>query len=71
MPRQLRGLNAERSATTWPPRTNSTSAAGLHLLMGTDFGERVSDMVDGLERGVIAPVHMIARIHHDGGLSAQ
>lgn len=36
-------------------------ALGLHLLMGADAATKVSNMVANLERGLIAPVMMIAR----------
>lgn len=35
---------------------------GLHLLMGADFGQKVANLVDGLEQAVIAPVQIIARL---------
>lgn len=37
---------------------------GLHVLMGTDFSQKIANMVSGLERAVIAPVQMIARLPH-------
>jgi hypothetical protein len=30
--------------------------------MGADFGQKIVNMVDALERAVIAPVKMIARL---------
>lgn len=34
---------------------------GLHLVMGIDFREKVANMIDALEREVIAPIEIIAR----------
>jgi ubiquinone/menaquinone biosynthesis C-methylase UbiE len=35
---------------------------GSHIVMGPDFQQKLGNVVDGLERGVIAPVEMIARV---------
>jgi ubiquinone/menaquinone biosynthesis C-methylase UbiE len=34
---------------------------GTHIVMGADFKQRLGNTVDGIERGVVAPVEMIAR----------
>lgn len=34
---------------------------GTHIVMGEGFQQKLANVVDGLERGVIAPVEMIAR----------
>jgi ubiquinone/menaquinone biosynthesis C-methylase UbiE len=44
-----------RAAETGPP------ALGLHQLMGPDAAARVANMVAAIERGVIAPVEIIAK----------
>lgn len=35
---------------------------GLHLLMGPDFGQKITNLVAGLADAVIAPVQMIAKL---------
>lgn len=37
-------------------------ALGLHLLMGPGFGQKITNLVAGLEAAVIAPVQMIAKL---------
>jgi ubiquinone/menaquinone biosynthesis C-methylase UbiE len=44
----------ERIAASGP------SPLGLHLVMGADFNQKVSNLVSGLEQAVIAPVQIIA-----------
>jgi ubiquinone/menaquinone biosynthesis C-methylase UbiE len=34
---------------------------GTHIVMGADFPQKLSNVVDALERGAVAPVEMIAR----------
>jgi ubiquinone/menaquinone biosynthesis C-methylase UbiE len=34
---------------------------GTHIVMGAEFQQKIANVVDALERGVIAPVEMIAR----------
>jgi hypothetical protein len=46
----------DRIAASGPP------TLGLHLLMGADFSEKVTNMVGGVERAVIAPVQIIAHL---------
>jgi SAM-dependent methyltransferase len=46
----------ERIAASGPP------PLGLHLVMGADFSQKVINLVDGLERAVIAPVQIIAHL---------
>ena len=35
---------------------------GLHLVMGADSAQKIANMVQTIERGVIAPMEMIARL---------
>ncbi|HEY9416686.1 MAG TPA: methyltransferase domain-containing protein [Pseudonocardia sp.] len=49
--RRLRAVIAESG----PP------ALGLHILMGQDAATKVANMIDNLERGLIAPVEMICQ----------
>ncbi len=35
---------------------------GVHLLMGADFSQKIANLAAGVERAVIAPVQMIARL---------
>lgn len=46
----------ERSAASGPP------PLGPHLVMGADFSHKVTNLVGGLERAVIAPVQIIAHL---------
>ena len=46
----------ERAAAGGPP------PLGLHILMGREAPAKVASMIDGLERGVVAPVELIARV---------
>lgn len=46
----------ERIAASGPP------PLGLHLVMGADFSEKVTNMIGGVERAVIAPVEIIAQL---------
>lgn len=34
---------------------------GLHLVMGADFGAKTANMIDNLQRGLIAPTEIVAR----------
>lgn len=40
---------------------SGTPALGLHLIMGADAPVKVSNMIDNIDRGAIAPVEIIAR----------
>jgi hypothetical protein len=44
-----------RMAESGPP------PLGLHLVMGADAPEKVANIVQALDAGIIAPVEMIAR----------
>jgi MPBQ/MSBQ methyltransferase len=50
-----REMRARMSAAGTPP-------LGLHLVMGADSAQKVANMIQNIERGVVAPVEMIARL---------
>jgi MPBQ/MSBQ methyltransferase len=51
----FRQMRARMSAAGTPP-------LGLHLVMGADSAQKVANMIQNIERGVVAPVEMIARL---------
>ena len=51
----FRRLRARAAEGGGPP------ALGLHILMGASSAEKVANMIDNLERGLIAPTEMIGR----------
>jgi ubiquinone/menaquinone biosynthesis C-methylase UbiE len=51
----FRRMQARLAAPGGPP------PLGLHILMGAETPRKVANMIDGLERGLIAPTEMIAR----------
>ena len=50
--REMRGCAAQGGGP--PP-------LGLHILMGTSAPQKVANMIDNLERGLIAPTEIISR----------
>ncbi len=51
----FRRMQARLAAPGGPP------PLGLHILMGAETAQKVANMIDGLERGLIAPTEVIAR----------
>lgn len=52
----FRQMRARAAASGGPP------PLGLHLLMGAETPQKVANMIDNLERGLIAPTEIVARL---------
>ena len=52
----FRQMRARAAASGGPP------PLGLHLLMGAQTPQKVANMIDNLERGLIAPTEIVARL---------
>jgi hypothetical protein len=48
-------MQARAAATGGPP------PLGLHILMGASAPQKVANMIDNLERGLIAPTEIVSR----------